>query len=230
MGEPLARNDTAMQFEPLGDQAVLVTCAHEESAQSLASAISAATNEGLREVVVAYKCVALYYDLERTDYASVCRLVQKLALRPCSAPGRLFRIPCCYELGPDLAAIAEMCRCSVAEVIAEHSSTIYTVYALGFVPGFPYLGYLPPRLAGIPRLPQPRRQVAPGSVGLAGRQTGIYPAAVPGGWRILGRTPLIIADLATEFFPLRIGDRVEFVPIDRQEFDRLLGQRLTPCT
>src|SRR5205807_4427751 len=100
------------------------------------------------------------------------------------------------------------------------------VYAIGFCPGFPYLGYLPASLSDVPRLPVPRLRVEAGSVGLTGRQTGIYTEARPGGWNLIGRTPLQLVDVADGYFPLRTGDRVRFTRIDEAEFRRLLGQRL----
>ncbi len=107
---------------------------------------------------------------------------------------------------------------SVEDVIRLHTSTEFTVYAIGFVPGFPYLGYLPQGLCGVDRLPSPRLRVEPGSVGLAGRQTGIYPLPRPGGWNLIGRTPRVIVDVAEGFFPLRVGDRVRFERIDEREY------------
>ena len=106
------------------------------------------------------------------------------------------------------------------------AATEYTVYAIGFCPGFPYLGYLPAPLCGVPRLASPRLRVEPGSVGLTGRQTGIYTEARPGGWNLIGRTPLVLVDVADGYFPLRTGDRVRFEPIDRADFVRLEGRRL----
>jgi inhibitor of KinA len=117
---------------------------------------------------------------------------------------------------------------SADEVIRLHTATAFTVYAVGFVAGFPYLGYLPPRLCGVGRLESPRPRVDPGSVGLTGRQTGIYPVPRPGGWNLIGRTPLVIVDVADGFFPLRVGDAVRFERIDEAEYRRLVGQRLCP--
>ena len=111
-------------------------------------------------------------------------------------------------------------------MIALHSGTEYTVYAIGFCPGFPYLGYLPEALCGVPRLPSPRLRVPPGSVGLTGRQTGIYPLPRPGGWNLIGRTPLILVDPAAGYFPLRVGDRVHFHRIGEAEYRRREGDRL----
>lgn len=226
MGEVRIASGQTVLIEPLGDQALLVSVADEALAQNLAATVRQEGWKWLVDVVVAYRSVAVFYDQNQVDYARVSEAVRSLRLAEKPISGRLFQIPCCYELGPDLEQVAQLCQCHVSEVIAWHSGTIYTVYAIGFVPGFPYLGYLPERLAGVPRLDKPRRQVEPGSVGLAGRQTGIYPSAVPGGWRIVGRTPLIIADPEKEFFPLRIGDRVQFVPISRREFEQLYGKHL----
>jgi inhibitor of KinA len=111
-------------------------------------------------------------------------------------------------------------------VIRLHAATEYVVYAIGFCPGFPYLGYLPPELCGVPRLPAPRLRVEAGSVGLTGRQTGIYTQPRPGGWNLVGRTPLVLVDVADGYFPLRTGDRVRFARIDEAEYRRLEGERL----
>ncbi|GBD36056.1 Kinase A inhibitor [bacterium HR36] len=226
MGEIKVSQGPPGILEPLGDQGVLVHLASEELARGFAEAVKTAGLPWVVEVLVAYRCVAVFYDLELTDYATVTQQLSTLPFCGYTEPGRLVYVPCCYELGPDLLEVASLCRCRVEEVIALHSGQVYTIYAIGFVPGFPYLGYLLERLAGVPRLEQPRRQVDAGSVGIAGKQTGIYPSAVPGGWRIIGRTPLVIADLEREYFPLRIGDRLQFVPIGRSEFERLRGHRL----
>ena len=111
-------------------------------------------------------------------------------------------------------------------IIQRHAGTIYTVYAIGFCPGFPYLGYLPNELAGVPRLESPRLKVEAGSVGMTGRQTGIYTEVRPGGWNILGRTPLQLVDVADGYFPLRTGDRVQFQRMDEQAYRELEGERL----
>jgi inhibitor of KinA len=180
----------------------------------------------LTDLVVAYHSVAVFYNLEKVSYQTVADTLRFWPAESAETRGRLYEIPCCYDLGPDLARAAELCQRSVSEFVALHSGPIYTVYAIGFVPGFPYLGYLPERIAGVPRLASPRPRVEPGSVGVAGRQTGIYPSAVPGGWHLIGRTPLVIADLESEFFPLQVGDRVRFRPISVEEFRHLSGQRL----
>jgi inhibitor of KinA len=142
------------------------------------------------------------------------------------APGSLHVIPCCYERQLDLGRVASHTGLSSDEVIRLHSSTEYTVYAIGFCPGFPYLGYLPSPLCGVPRLESPRQLVEPGSVGLTGRQTGIYTEPRPGGWNLVGQTPLVLVDVSEGYFPLRTGDRVRFERIDERAFRELEGERL----
>jgi inhibitor of KinA len=181
------------------------------------------------DVVPAYASVGVFYNVLRTDHASVAEALRGLAEN--AAPGRgvegrLHVIPCCYELGLDLERVAAHAGLAVEEVIRLHTEPVYTVYAIGFCPGFPYLGYLPAAISGVPRLTTPRLRVDEGSVGVTGRQTGIYTEERPGGWNLLGRTPLRLVDVADGYFPLRTGDRVHFERIDRARFDRLRGQRL----
>ncbi len=141
---------------------------------------------------------------------------------------RRHTIPCCYERGIDFDRIQRATHLSQAEIVALHAAQVYTVYAIGFCPGFPYLGYLPDALANVPRLDSPRLKVEAGSVGLTGRQTGIYTEVRPGGWNIVGQTPLTLVDVADGYFPLRTGDEVQFDPISPTEFERLRGSRLVP--
>jgi KipI family sensor histidine kinase inhibitor len=112
-------------------------------------------------------------------------------------------------------------------VIDLHSRTTYDVFAIGFQPGFPYAGYLPEPLDRLPRRAEPRLRVPSGSVAIAAGQTGVYPAELPGGWNLIGRTPLSIVDVAAGRFPIRAGDRLAFTPIDAAEFARRLGEPLT---
>ena len=132
-------------------------------------------------------------------------------------------IPVCYggEYGPDLQKVSDMHDLSPQQAIDLHVSATYIVYFLGFVPGFAYLGGLPDELV-TPRLPTPRRKVPPGSVGIAGRQSGVYPFDTPGGWRLIGRTPLTMfrPDRAAMSF-LSIGDRLRFTPISPEQFATL---------
>ena len=218
-----------VSLQPLGDQAVLAYCADETAALRLSSALRRSAPPWLIDVVQAYTSVAAFFDPDRTRYASVAEFLQSLA--PATetegiVEGKLHRIPCCYEFHLDLECIAQHGGLTTDEVIRLHAATEYTVYAIGFCPGFPYLGYLPAQLCGVPRLPSPRLRVEAGSVGLTGRQTGIYTEARPGGWNLIGRTPLTLVDVADGYFPLRTGDRVRFVSIGAEEFRQLEGERL----
>jgi inhibitor of KinA len=214
-------------LQPLGDQAALAAFAAEDDALRWATAVRRLDPPWLVDVVQAYTSVAVFFDLDRTTFAAVADALGQLeAYALPAAEARHHVIPCCYELQLDLARVAEQTGLSADEVIALHGSVEYTVYAIGFCPGFPYLGYLPERLCGVGRLPAPRLRVEAGSVGLTGRQTGIYTEARPGGWNLIGRTPLTLVDVADSYFPLRSGDRVRFARIDDVEYRRLLGRRL----
>src|SRR5262245_26118977 len=215
----------------LGDQAVLAYFADEADALRFAAAVRAANAPWLIDVVGAYKSVAVFFDLDRIDPGAVQARLQQLCTQAnhsaAAAPGKLHRIPCCYGLGLDLKRVAEFTGLSPEEIIRLHSQTDYTVYAIGFCPGFPYLGYLPPPLCGAPRLETPGLGVEAGSVGLTGRQTGIYTEPRPGGWNLIGRTPLELVNVADGYFPLRTGDRVRFERIGETEFELLKGKRLS---
>ncbi|HKI38203.1 MAG TPA: carboxyltransferase domain-containing protein [Gemmataceae bacterium] len=215
---------------PLGDQAVLAYFADESAALRFAATVRRDGTPWLVDVVQAYASVGVFFDPDHCDFRAAADRLRGLAdLADHAAEptgGRLHVIACCYEMGPDLARVAEQTGLSTDEVIRRHAATEYVVYAIGFCPGFPYLGYLPPELCGVPRLAAPRLRVEAGSVGLTGRQTGIYTEARPGGWNLVGRTPLVLVDVADGYFPLRTGDRVRFARIDEAEYRRLAGERL----
>jgi inhibitor of KinA len=218
-----------MKLVPLGDQAILAYLDDEAAALRFAAAVRQADPPWLVDVVQAYTSVAVFFDLDRIASAAAAGRLQALEQAATAAgpqPGRSHRIPCCYELQLDLARVAEHTALTPEEVVHLHTATEYTVYAIGFCPGFPYLGYLPPPLCGVPRLAAPRLRVEAGSVGLTGRQTGIYTEPRPGGWNLVGRTPLELVHVADGYFPLRTGDRVRFERIDEAEFHRLRGERL----
>jgi inhibitor of KinA len=219
-----------MRLVPLGDQAALAYFADEPAALRFAATARGLKEPWLLDVVQAYTSVAVYFDLLRTNFAAVATVLERVASGaehgPPPDPGPLHVIPCCYEFPLDLGRVAEHTGLTPEEIIRLHTATEYTVYAIGFCPGFPYLGYLPAPLCGVPRLPTPRLRVEVGSVGLTGRQTGIYTEPRPGGWNLLGRTPLELVHVADGYFPLRTGDRVRFARIDEAEFRALRGQRL----
>jgi inhibitor of KinA len=219
-----------MKLQPLGDQAWMASFDDEGSAAAFAATVRSGHPSWLVDVVQAYSSVAVFFDADRVRLATVATWLRDhatMATSEAPSPSSLHAIPCCYDLQLDLPRVAEYTGLPTDEVIRLHTTCEYTIYAIGFCPGFPYLGYLPPQLCGVPRLPSPRLRVEPGSIGLTGRQTGIYTEPRPGGWSLIGRTPLLLVDVADDYFPLRTGDRVRFERIDEREFRRLQGQRLS---
>lgn len=190
---------------------------------ALAAALKAAPLAGVREAAPGYACLLVSFDPVALDHDQVRAWVDGvLAGLPAAEPGagRLIEVPVVYggEHGPDLAEVAAHNGLSAEEVIQRHSAPQYRCYLVGFTPGFPYLGGLDPKLA-TPRLETPRLDLPPGVVGLAGMQTGLYPLGGPGGWRILGRTPLLAFDpRRAQPNLIHAGDRVRFTPVDRAEF------------
>ncbi len=184
---------------------------------------------GVAEVVPTYRSLLLVYDPLVTNPARLAERLRGLEGRlgeiPVPAP-RTVAIPVCYggELGPDLPFVAESHGLTEEEAVRLHSGTAYPIYMIGFTPGFPFLGGLPPALH-TPRLETPRTAVPAGSVGIANDQTGIYPVTSPGGWRLIGRTPLRLFDPGREEpFLYRAGDLICFEPVSREEYDRLAAE------
>lgn len=216
-----------MRLETMGDQGILARFADENGAVTWASAVRSAALPWVFDVVGAYSTVAVFPDLAKISLEEArAALAGIRAGRGDRQAGKLHLIPCCYDRGLDQDRVAKHLGLSADEIVRLHASREYTVYAIGFCPGFPYLGYLPEPLCGVPRLESPRVRVEAGMVGLTGRQTGIYTEPRPGGWNLVGQTPLTLVDVADGYFPLRTGDRVRFEPISPSEFDRLRGQRL----
>jgi inhibitor of KinA len=207
-----------VEFEDRIDPAV------NARAIAVSDAIQAARLSGVRDVVPTYRSVAVYFDPLRVDYQQLRALLDREAAEPvpeASAPRVPLRLPVCYgdDLGPDLDAVASFARMSPDEVVRLHAAATYRVFMLGFVPGFAYMGIVDERIAA-PRHSTPRVRVPIGSVGIAGVQTGIYPAETPGGWQLIGRTRVKPFDPSrTEPFLLKAGDAVQFYPIDRREYD-----------
>ncbi|MEZ5290339.1 MAG: 5-oxoprolinase subunit PxpB [Vicinamibacterales bacterium] len=190
-------------------------------AVALAHAIGAAGIRGVRDVVPAYASVGVHVDPLRADLTALEAVVGRAWDREGdAADGRVVEIPVCYggRFGPDLAEVAAFACCAEADVIARHAQGQYRVYMLGFLPGFAYLGGVEASIA-MPRRASPRAAVPAGSVGIAGRQTGVYPCESPGGWRLIGRTPVAMFDAArTRPALLEPGDVVRFVPIPHDEW------------
>lgn len=214
-------------LQPMADHGALARFADEATALRWANAVRRLAPDWLLDVVQAYTTVAVYHDPTRIRLSQALRTLATVVVGDTpDLAGRFFEVPCCYEHHLDLARIASYTGLSDDEIIRLHGSVDYSVYAIGFCPGFPFLGYLAEPLRGVPRLESPRVRVEAGSVGLTGRQTGVYTEVRPGGWNIVGRTPLVLVDSADGYFPLRTGDRVRFVRIDEAEYRRLEGERL----
>ena len=216
---------------PAGDSAIFVEFEERIDAGvnartiAFAEAVQAANLAGIRDVVPAYRSTAIYFDPLRTDSDALMACVEREAVRPAmtlAAATALVRIPVCYggELGPDLPAVAAFAKADERDVVRLHADGTYRVFMLGFVPGFAYLGTVDGRIA-MPRRSTPRVRVPAGSVGIGGIQTGVYPAETPGGWQLIGRTPLKPFDASRDNpFLMKAGDSVQFYPIDRREYDQ----------
>ena len=183
--------------------------------------------DGITELVPTYCALLIQYDAMLYSYSDICNLMEPL-LEPSATDDAnervtVIEIPTVYggEFGPDLGFVASHNNLSEDEVVAIHSGTDYLVYMLGFIPGFTYLGGMDPRIA-TPRLSSPRTLIPAGSVGIAGEQTGTYPSDSPGGWQIIGRTPVTMYDMSKEQAALlSAGDYVRYVPIDEAEYNRI---------
>lgn len=182
----------------------------------------------LIDLVPSYTTLLLHYDLCQLDSEQArAKVAEALdGLQPADLQGgREHQLPTWYDrsVGPELQLLARRSGLSEAEVIARHSGHAYQVFALGFAPGFAFMGLVEEILAA-PRLSTPRKRIAAGSVGIAERQTAVYPQASPGGWNLLGRCPVRLFDLTLDGYSLlRAGDRVRFEPIGHAEFVRLGG-------
>ena len=223
-------------IKPAGDSALLVQLGNEISPELNAKvrALNLALQdshviEGIIETVPAYCSLLVCFDPLKVDLLQVEAELEKAVQ---STNEHFFSqpivtvIPVCYggDLGPDLEFVSDYCKLAPEEVIAFHSAPNYLIYMLGFTPGFPYLGGMDPRIA-TPRLENPRTKIPAGSVGIAGEQTGIYPIESPGGWRIIGRSPIKIYDPFREPPVLfSSGNYLRFEPITLQEYEKIETQ------
>jgi inhibitor of KinA len=222
---------------PLGDSAVLVdfsdTLDLEVNAriQRLAEAVRRRQVPWISDVVPALGSLALHFDAERFDpllkpldaAAALIKECLGRKLPELSELARKVEIPVCYDedLAPDLVEVAERCKLTVAEAIRRHCASPHRVLMVGFAPGHPYIGGLDERLS-VPRRTTPRPKVIAGSVAIANTQSVVYPFTISGGWNVIGRTPLRIFDAGRSRPALMgPGDHVQFVPIGREDFDRL---------
>lgn len=231
----------AFAIEPLGETMLLLRFGERIDGAVNAKVHAAALTlrrvdmPGLIDVVPSYATLALRYDAAFwasrdgapawQHLAGALRAVFAAPPRIGEEAGKLVEVPTCYD-GADLEIIAAHAQLSVDEVIARHGGAEYRVAMLGFAPGFPYLLGLDPALH-VPRRAQPRQRVPAGSVAIGGAQTGIYPRELPGGWQLIGRTPLRLFDVQADP-PARLapGDRVRFRAIAADEFDALLTREI----
>jgi inhibitor of KinA len=223
-----------VQFRAASDQSFLVSFGQEitlrnhQRVMKLLRLLQSQPIDGMRNLHPAYCSMLIKFDALKLDHDELqSRLLPYLArLDEAALPTpQQIEIPVCYggEFGPDLSELAAIHGISPAQAIELHSASMYLVYFLGFAPGFAYLGGLPELLA-TPRLETPRAKVPQGSVGIGGNQTAVYPFATPGGWRLIGRTPLAMfrRDQARMSL-LQIGHHVKFRPISNEEFAEFTG-------
>lgn len=220
---------TNVAFLPAGESAVVVEFGRQISpaiharVHALTQALQAANAPGIVELVPTFRSVLVGYDPLILSYGNVIRLIKKhlrAARTHQAGERRVIEIPVCYggAFGEDLPDVAEMTGLSEDEVVLRHTQGDYLIYMMGFLPGFAYLGGLDEKIA-VPRLPNPRQRIPAGAVGIGGEQTGIYPSASPGGWRLIGQTPLKPYDPNREQpFLYQAGMGIRFVPVDEARY------------
>ena len=218
-----------LDVRPLGDQGIRIGFSEKispEINQQIRAFVYAVKEEqipGIIDVVPTYTAVNLYYQPTFFSYEKLVMLLLEISKKISAVdlpPTRLVKIPVLYDhqTGPDLQYVAAYHRLTVKEVIKLHTAHNYLVYMLGFSPGFPYLGGLPKELV-TPRLTNPRPQINGGSVGIGGQQTGIYPEAAPGGWQIIGHTPVKLYDpQRSEPILLKAGDYLQFYSVTEEKY------------
>ena len=220
-----------VRFLPCGDQAVTVEWGStidehiNRQVHAFARKVEALSHPAITEVVPTYRSATVHYRPEVFSYEELKQLLLSLAQGSAEEAEELpvVEIPVCYggEYGPDLEEVAQHCSLTPEEVIARHTAPTYRIYMLGFTPGFPYLGGMDPSIAA-PRRKEPRIHIPAGSVGIAGEQTGVYPIVSPGGWQLIGRTPLRLFDPQREQpILLSAGAGIRFVPIDEETFRKM---------
>ena len=215
------------RFLSAGDSALIIELGNEISEECNARVVSLSEEirdmTGVVEILPTYRSLLVYYDPSLIEFDEIKETSKEKwkTLKTLEIKGKVFEVPVCYDddFGPDLSFVAQHSNMSEEEVIRIHCSGNYRVFMLGFLPGFPYLGGMDERIAA-PRLEKPRTKIPAGSVGIAGKQTGIYPLDSPGGWRIIGRTPVKMYDPeAKDPVPIRAGDTIRFVRISKREYE-----------
>ncbi len=236
-------SNTPIEYNYLGDHAIVLSIAADISAESLLiiKKITAACYQlkdkqnWIKDIIPAYQTITIVYDVylfyqsEKTAPLLFLKEVLPLYIETTNNQweendrNKILKVPVCYDaqFGIDLGAMAALTKQSIEAIIEFHSNEMYTVYCIGFMPGFAYMGNVPAAIQA-PRHASPRPKVVAGSVGIAGPQTGIYPMDSPGGWQIIGSTPITIFDPAPSKLALfKVGDQVQFYPISIDEFESL---------
>jgi len=220
------------RYLPAGDRAIVLEFGNEISRQlnllvrKMYYCISKENIEGTEEIVPTYRSLIIYYNPQKVKYADLIQQLKDLekSVTEITLPtAHITEIPVLYggEYGPDLEFVVQHSKLSIKEVINTHTEKEYFIYMLGFLPGFVYLGGMSDKI-NTPRLEKPRLEVLEGSVGIAGKQTGIYPIGSPGGWQIIGRTPIKLYDPKKEFpFLLKSGDYIKFYSINQEQFKEI---------
>jgi inhibitor of KinA len=220
------------KYLPAGDRGVVVELGNaispqiNERVRGFLLVLEDANLDGIVSVNTTYRSLLIEYDPLRLPYGKLLEALQQLESRLYSTklpPARVLEVPTLYggEFGPDLDFVAQHAGISKEEVIRIHHSTEYLIYMLGFTPGFSYLGGMDPTIE-TPRLKSPRGKIPGGSVGIAGKQTGIYSIDSPGGWQLIGRTPIRLYDPDRQPPILhQTGDYIRFIPITREEYDSI---------
>lgn len=222
-GGLLANFETPLVMDPVpfGDRAFRLLFPSAIDAATWAEAARTRSLPGIVDVVAAYETVAVFVDPAMTPIEDLVDQLRAMEVPESSSrPGRTVDVPACYD-GEDLPEVATRLGLTIGQVVREHTSRPYRVRAIGFRPGFPYLEELAEPLRGLHRRDRPRTVVPEGSVAIVGRQTAIYPERSPGGWHLIGQTPLNLVDLKAGWFAFHVGDLVRFRPIDREEFERI---------
>ena len=248
LSEIIKKTETSIEILPFGEAAILVEfgkgiCPEtHDKVQALTKYLDCYSLPGMIEYVSAYSSVTVFYDpikvrksqnvrvegKQQFSYQILYTLLQKIVSKlskETTHTSRIVEIPVCYggDFGPDLEYVAGHNKLSMEKVIEIHTSGKYLVYMIGFAPGFPYLGGMS-ELISTPRRESPRMTIPRGAVGIAGMQTGVYPIETPGGWQLIGRTPLQLFR-PTDNPPslLQAGDTIRFIPIDPNEYEKYKG-------
>lgn len=224
-----------IKYLPAGDKAVVMEFGNEISAEintkikNTVKTLEEAKIYGIEELLPTYRSILINYDPLKIQYIDLIRSLDEIknkTVQNREEEIKVVELPVCYggEFGPDIDYVAQHNNLTTQEVINIHTGEDYLVYMLGFTPGFAYLGGMSEKIA-TPRLSSPRLKIPAGSVGIAGTQTGIYPSETPGGWQLIGRTPLKLYNPKKE--PpalLNAGDYIRFVSISQQEYQFILSQ------